>query len=42
MISLNTKFGFCEICDNHTPRLFVEEFGQECCEYCYNAYGDCN
>ena len=33
---------FCEICDNDTPRVFVEEFGQECCETCYNAYGVCN
>ena len=32
----------CEICDNYTPRLYVEEFEQECCEYCYVAYGDCN
>ena len=35
-------FGMCEICDNYTPRLYVEEFEQECCEYCYNAYGECN
>lgn len=32
----------CEVCDNFTPRLYVEEFEQECCEYCYEAYGDCN
>ena len=32
----------CEICDNYTPRVYVEEFEQECCEYCYEAYGDCN
>ena len=32
----------CEVCDNYTPRLYVEEFAQECCEYCYNAYGDCH
>lgn len=35
-------FGFCQICDNHTPRVYVEEFEQECCALCYEAYGDCN
>ena len=41
---LNNKTGiaFCEICDNYTPRLWVDEFAQECCELCYNAYGECN
>jgi len=33
---------FCEICDNYTPRLWVDEFAQECCELCYNSYGECN
>ena len=44
MISLKGKVnvGLCEICDNYTPRIYVEEFAQECCEYCYNAYGECN
>ena len=32
----------CEICDNYTPRVYVEEFQQECCEYCFEAYGECN
>lgn len=35
-------FGMCEICDNYTPRIYVEEFEQECCEICYDAYGECN
>jgi hypothetical protein len=41
---LNNKIdvAFCEICDNYTPRLWVDEFAQECCELCYNAYGECN
>lgn len=34
--------GFCEICDNSTPRVYVEEFEQECCKLCYDAYGECN
>jgi hypothetical protein len=42
MMNLVVKVGFCEICDNATPRIFVEEFAQECCELCYEAYGECN
>jgi hypothetical protein len=37
-----TGIAFCEICDNYTPRVYVEEFAQECCEYCFEAYGECN
>ena len=33
-------FGFCEICDNHTPRDFQE--GEECCLICWEAYGEIN
>ena len=36
------NLGFCEICDNYTPRVYVDEFAQECCELCYEAYGECN
>ena len=39
---LEKNVGLCEICDNFTPRLWVEEFNQECCELCFNAYGECN
>ena len=41
---LNNKIdvAMCEICDNYTPRVYVEEFEQECCEYCFEAYGECN
>lgn len=42
MMNLVVKVGFCEICDNATPRIFVEEFAQECCELCFEAYGECN
>ncbi len=42
MISLKVNVGMCEVCDNYTPRLYVEEFEQDCCELCYLAYGDCN
>jgi len=40
--SISTLVGFCEICSNGTPQVFVEEFGQECCEICHIAYGECN
>ena len=36
------KFAKCEICDQHTPRVYVDEFEQECCQFCYDAYGECN
>jgi hypothetical protein len=39
---VNVNVDFCEICDNYTPRVWVDEFAQECCELCYNAYGECN
>ena len=42
MMNLVLDVAFCEICDNHTPRVYVEEFAQECCELCYDAYGECN
>ena len=38
----NTGVAMCEICDNYTPRVYVEDFQQECCEYCFEAYGECN
>ena len=33
---------FCEVCDNATPQVWVEEFGEGCCQYCWEAYGECN
>ena len=39
---LKVNVGMCEVCDNYTPRVYVEEFAQECCEYCFEAYGECN
>ena len=30
---------FCEICDNYTPEVFVEEAGEYGCQNCYEAYG---
>jgi hypothetical protein len=39
---LEINVGLCEICDNYTPRVYVEEFEQECCKLCYDAYGECN
>lgn len=33
-------FGMCEVCDNHTPRVEVDdEIG---CLICYEAYGELN
>jgi hypothetical protein len=42
LLNNNTDVAFCEICDNYTPRVYVEDFQQECCEYCFLAYGECN
>ena len=39
---LEINVGLCEICDNYTPRVYVEDFEQECCKLCYDAYGECN
>ena len=37
---LKGEFGLCEICDNHTPRVWVaNEIG---CQYCWEAYGEIN
>jgi len=36
------EFAKCEICDQHTPRVYVAEFEQTCCQFCYDAYGECN
>jgi hypothetical protein len=38
------EFAPCEICDNYTPRVVVEENGyQEIgCQYCWEAYGEIN
>jgi hypothetical protein len=30
---------FCEVCDNYTPNVHIEEAGEYGCELCYNAYG---
>ena len=29
----------CEICDNYTESVFVEEAGEYGCQNCYEAYG---
>jgi hypothetical protein len=42
LLNNKTDVAMCEICDNYTPRVYVEEFEQECCELCYEAYGECN
>lgn len=42
VVVLKGEFGFCEICDNHTQRVWVDEFAQTCCEICFDAYGECN
>jgi hypothetical protein len=30
---------FCEICDNYTPSVHIEEAGEYGCQNCYEAYG---
>ena len=42
MMNLVLDVAMCEICDNYTPRVYVEDFKQECCEICFEAYGECN
>ena len=33
---------YCDICDNYTEQVYVEEFNEKCCEGCYLEYGECN
>ena len=33
-------FGFCAICDNHTPRQYIPEADEEGCLICWEAYGE--
>ena len=30
---------FCEVCDNYTPSIHIEEAGEYGCQLCYEAYG---
>jgi hypothetical protein len=30
---------FCELCDNYTPSVYVDEAKEYGCENCYNSYG---
>ena len=30
---------FCEICDNYTPEIWIDEAGENGCQYCFEAYG---
>ena len=30
---------FCELCDNYTPSVFIDEAGENGCQTCYDAYG---
>jgi hypothetical protein len=40
LLQIGNDFGFCEICDNHTPRVTV--YGENACQYCWEAYGEIN
>lgn len=31
--------GFCDICDNYTPRVECDECLEDSCEICLDAYG---
>ena len=33
-------FAMCELCDNYTPQIFVEEEQEYGCEICWEAYGE--
>jgi hypothetical protein len=33
------KLALCEICDNATPQMFIEEAGEFGCQICFEAYG---
>ena len=37
---IGLDFAFCEICDNYTPNAFIEEAGENGCQYCWDAYGE--
>lgn len=44
---LKGEFAYCEICDNHTPRLLVVDVAyldspEIGCQYCFEAYGEIN
>jgi hypothetical protein len=30
---------FCEICDNTTVQVWIDEAGENGCQNCYEAYG---
>ena len=33
---------YCDICDNYTPRTYIEEVNESGCEICWDAYGEIN
>jgi len=32
----------CEVCDNYTPHVYIDEAGEEGCLLCWEAYGEIN
>lgn len=44
VIKYVNEFGFCEICDNATPRVEIVEdnYSEMACLYCWEAYGELN
>jgi len=30
---------FCEVCDNYTPSIHIDEANEYGCQLCYEAYG---
>lgn len=38
--TLALDVAFCEICDNYTPNSYIEEAGENGCQYCWEAYGE--
>ena len=33
------RIEICEICDNATPQIFIDEAGEFGCQICFEAYG---
>jgi len=39
MTKVFERIEICEICDNGTPFVWVDEAGEFVCQICYEAYG---
>ena len=39
MNKITERIAICEICDNYTTQVWVDEAGEFGCQICYEAYG---